>query len=853
MASQPHGFFPDLGLAFTLARRELRGSLGRFRVFLIALTLGVTAIGAVGSIAESMRYGIAKNSRQMFGGDIAASSTHKALPEAVLMEMQRHGETSSLIQMRAMLGSVKDGEPIRRLVSLKAVDDQWPLVGAPVLDPPIPLDQALSSVKGMPSIIANPGLLRVLGVDVGDSARLGDIDVHISAILRHEPDRGFGFEQFAPSVIIAEDKLAETGLDVPGALMTYRERLLLDNPNQDAAVLAQLDAMADNSLVRLRHHSSGSSGFRNFIARTETFLTLVSLTALLIGGLGVSSAVRAWLTSRMPVLATLKSLGAPAPLIFWVYFLQVMILTAIGISIGLTLAVLTPWITKLLLANLVAVPIEAHIFPLPLLAAAGFGLLTSIGFSVWPLGKAREVKPSQLFRTLVTVPTGRPKKRYLFVIAAATIGLMALTLGATTSPVLTLGFSLGVLGSLAVLAVLAEMIIRAITPLPRTRLMPQSTAIRLAVAAITRPGNNTRSIVITFGLGLTVLVTIALSEFNMSRQINTRLADEAPAWFFIDIQPQQKPEFERITDNLVGRDQVMMVPMVRGRVVAMDGVPAAEINAPQSEAWILNGDRGLTWAGKAPANVNITKGQWWPEDYRGAMQVSMDEEAMVAFGLDLGSTVTFNIAGRELEATITSSREIEWQNFGLNFVFILSPGMIEAAPHNWVATVATNDRAIEAKVDREIAAAMPNVSSISVRAAAATVSRVLGLVSTAIQITAGITLIAGFAVLAGTVAASEARRINTSIILKVLGATRRVILLSYVWEYAALGLIAGLIAVVIGSIASAALLIGFLDARFTFPPGLAMTVALGGGGRHHRIRLDRGLPHLGAQTRPCFA
>ena len=828
MAKTSPSFGPDFILAFRLARRELRGSLGRFRVFLIALTLGVTAIGAVGSIAESMRYGIAKNSRLMFGGDLAASSTHKALPDAVLAEMSKHGQTSGLIQMRAMLGSIKDDQPIRRLVSLKAVDDQWPLIGAPELDPKIPIDQALSMIDGKPGIVANPGLLRVLGVDVGDSARLGDIDVHISAILRHEPDRGFGFEQFAPSVIIADDYLEMTGLNVPGALLTYRERLLLDNPQQDMTILQGLEAISDNSLVRLRHHSSGSSGFRTFISRTETFLTLVSLTALLIGGLGVSSAVRAWLTSRMPVLATLKSLGAPAPLIFWVYFLQVMILTIIGVSIGLTLAIMTPWITKLLLSGVVAVPIEAHIFPAPLLAATGFGLLTSIGFSVWPLGKAREVKPSQLFRTLVTVPTGRPKKRYLFVIALATLGLILLTWGATTSPILAIGFSLGVLGSLAILAVFAEVIIKAITKLSRSAFMPKSTALRLAVAAITRPGNNTRSIVITFGLGLTVLVTIALSEFNMNRQINTRLADEAPAWFFIDIQPHQKPSFETITSDLVGGDNVVMVPMLRGRVVALDNVPAAKINAPQSEAWILNGDRGLTWAGKAPENVNIVKGEWWPDDYRGPMQVSMDEEAMTAFGLDLGSTVTFNIAGRELEATITSARKIEWQNFGLNFVFILSPGMIEAAPHNWVSTVATSDREIEAKVDRDIAAAMPNVSSISVRAAAATVSRVLSLVSTAIQITAGITLVAGFAVLAGTVAASEARRISTSIILKVLGATRRVILMSYIFEYALLGLISGLIAIAIGTTASFALIVGFLDGNFEFPLGLAISVAIGG-------------------------
>lgn len=206
--------------------------------------------------------------------------------------------------------------------------------------------------------------------------------------------------------------------------------------------------------------------------------------------------------------------------------------------------------------------------------------------------------------------------------------------------------------------------------------------------------------------------------------------------------------------------------------------------------------------GPPPEGARIVKGQWWPDDYTGPLQTSMDDEALEAFGLKIGDTVDINIAGRDMVATITSSRAIEWQNFGLNFVFILSPGMIEQAPHNWVATVRTDDRAIEAAIDRDVAALLPNVSSISVREAAATASRILGLVSTAIQITAGITLVAGFAVLAGTVAASEARRIQSSIILKVLGATRPVILFSYILEYALLGLVTALVAVGIGTAAS---------------------------------------------------
>lgn len=814
----------SLLLAFRIAKRELRGSLGRFRVFLIALTLGVTAIGAVGSIAESMRYGIAVNSRLLFGGDLDASSTHKPAPQEILAEMSKHGQTSSIIMMRAMLGAVKDDQPIRRLVSLKVVDDTWPLLGAPVLDPPIPLDQALRVINGNPGIVANPGLLRVLGADVGDTVRLGDIDVHVSAILIREPDRSFGFEQFAPSVLLADENLDATGLNVPGALMTYRERLLLHNPQNDFTVLDELKSRSENSLVRLRHHRQGSAGFQSFLSRTETFLTLVSLTALLIGGLGVSSAVRAWLTSRMPVLATLKCLGAPAPLIFRVYFIQVLILTMVGIALGLGFAIITPWVVKFMISSLGVVPIETGIFPAPLIAAAGFGLLTAITFSVWPLGKAREVNPSHLFRTLITVPTGRPKKRYLGVIIVTSIGLAALTWWVTTSPILAFGFMAGVLGSLALLAGLGDLVVRLIGRMPK----PKATALRLALAAIIRPGNSTRTVIVTFGLGLTVLVAIAISEFNMNRQINTRLNDDAPAWFFIDIQPHQKETFLQSTAELVGIDNIVMVPLVRGRVVSLAGVPAAEINAPQSEEWILRGDRGLTWTDRPPESARIVKGEWWPENYNGPMQVSMDDEAMTAFGLDLGDSITLNIAGREIKGTITSSRIIEWQNFGLNFVFVLSPGVIEAAPHNWVATVATNDPELEAAVDRNVAANMPNVSSISVKAAAETVGRILGLVSTAIQITAGITLIAGFSVLAGTVAASEARRINSSIILKVLGATRRVILMSYVYEYALLGLITGLVAVCIGTAASYAVIGLLLQTSFVFPPVLSAAVALGG-------------------------
>ena len=812
------------GLAYTLAKREIRGSIGRFRVFLIALMLGVTAIGAVGSIAASMRGGIALNSRLLFGGDIEASSTHRPVPAEMRKAMAVLGEMSSLVTMRAMLGNTDADGPVRRLVNLKAVDQSWPMLGSPQLEPAIDIRDALSLHDGKPGIVVNPGLMRVLGIEVGDTARLGDIDVIVTARLMNEPDQNFGFGALAPRVIISLDLLEMTGLTRPGALLTYRERLLLDQPESSERYLASLRALSDNSLTRLRHHLQGSAGFDSFLDRTETFLTLVSLTALLIGGLGVSSAVRAWLGQRMPVLATLKCLGAPARLIFRVYFLQVLFLALIGTIMGLAFASLGPVLAEKLLAGIVDIPMEGGIHTRPLMIAGGFGVLTAIAFSLWPLGKAQEVKPAALFRTLITPPEGRPRWPFLLGIIIVAIILVVLTIMATTSLVLALGFAGGLAISLVILAILSEVVMRLAKRLP----MPENTSLRLALAGLVRPGNNTRSVIITFGLGLAVLVAITLAENNMNGQIDDRLDRDAPAWFFIDIQPDQKDQFRTMTAEATGEDNVVMVPMIRGRVVALAGVPSNEIDAPSSEAWILNGDRALTWSATPPQGNRIIKGEWWDEDYTGDPLVSMDDEAMVAFGLNLGDMVTLNIAGREMEARIANSRQIEWENFGLNFVFILSPGMIDKAPHNWVSAVYTDDPDIEAAIDRDVAKAMPNVSSVSVREAAATAGRILGLVSTAIRITAGITLVAGFAVLAGTVAASETRRIHSATILKVLGAERRVILSSYIAEYALLGIVTASVAMLIGGVASWALMTVFLNSDFVFPATLAAQVTIGG-------------------------
>lgn len=791
-------------LAWRLAKREMKGSLSKFRIFLSALVLGVAAIGAVGSVAESMRSGIGDNARILLGGDLEISSRHTAADDAIQQAAAKLGAVTSTIEMRAML-KAETGD--RKLVELKAVDNQWPLIGSVKIDGPDSLSDGLASG----TVLLQPSLMRSLKLAVGDQVQLGDATLTVAGALVSEPDRTVNFGGFGPRVLVSQDTLLMTGLLKPGSFISFRTKILLSNPQDLEKASSTLQPLLKNTHARLRDVTRAAPGFDAFIARAEAFLILVGLTALLIGGLGVGSAVRAWLSSRMPVIATLKCLGAPSRLIYRIYLLQIMAIAAIGVVAGLLIAAFAPVVTASILAQYISVPPVVGIFAKPLLIAGAFGLLTAFIFTLLPLSRAQGVRASQLFRQLITPPTGLPPIAVLLRMILAGIALTFLALLATSDIRLTFGFIGGALAALALLALLGEMVMRLMRRLPSPSYVPA----RLALSAITRQGSPLRAIIIAFGLGLSVLVAVTLTRHNLDQQISGRVSEQAPDWFFIDIQPDQIDRFDGIVASIDGITDVQKTPMLRGRVAALAGVDVADIDPPEESAWILRGDRAITWQAEKLRGGKIIDGSWWAKDYDGPPLISVSKEAFDDFGLKIGDEIAINVLGRTITATIANSREVEWESFSINFVFILSPGVLDKAPHSWIATTYADDEEALDAVERAVTDAFSNVSAISVREAVATATNILDLLGSAIRLTALVTLVSGIAVLAGTVASSEAQRLSDSIILKVLGARRKDILLAWMMEYALLGLLTALCASVIGTAASAALITGFLQADFT--------------------------------------
>lgn len=807
-----------LPLSLRLARRELRGGIKGFRIFLLCLTLGVGAIAGVGSLSEALVGGLNADAQRLLGGDVSLRLSHRPATAAQLAYLQAEGEISRIVEMRAM-AHAEGGE--RTLVELKGIDDRYPLYGAMSLDGDGGLHDLLGLRDGVWGAVAEANLLSRLKVGVGDKLRVGDLTYQVRAAILREPDRGADAFVLGPRLMVARDSLAHTGLITEGSMIRYKYKVRLPGGTAVPAWTAALGQRFPKAGWRVRDVRNGAPGLRSFVERMRIFLTLVGLTALLVGGLGIANAVKSYLDGKTGTIATLKCLGAPAGLIFRAYFAQVLALAFVGVVLGLVLGAGVP----LLLADLLAryLPFEARIglYPGALALAAVYGLVTAVAFTLWPLARSREVAPGALFRDVAAPMRGRPRAIFIAATILAFALLAGLAIFTTENQRFAVWFVIGAAGSMLLFYGAANAIMDVTRRLPR----PRRPGLRLALANLHRPGASTVSVVLSFGLGLTVLVVVGLLEGNLGHQVNERIPDQAPAFFFIDIQPQQAAEFDAIVAATDGASGLQRVPMLRGRITAVNGVDVGAVTASPDTAWVLRGDRGLTYTAHLPAGADIIAGAWWPEDYAGPPLISFDAHAAEGLGVGVGDSLTINVLGREISATIANLRHVDWATFGINFVIIFAPGALEAAPHSFIAT-AHAEEAAEGRLLTAITDRFANVTAIRVREALEALNLILANIGVAIRATASITLVAGVLVLAGAIAASHRRRVYDAVMLKVLGATRLDIFKIYAAEYALLGLVTAALAALVGSIAAYVVVTEIMAAPWVWLPQTVVATAL---------------------------
>jgi putative ABC transport system permease protein len=813
-----------LPLAFRLARREMRGGLRGFGIFLACLTLGVAAIAGVGSLSAAVEAGLKGDARSVLGGDVEFHLVNRPASEAQRAALERGGALSEVAQMRAMARRADGAQ--RSLIELKAVDGAYPLYGTVGLAPPQDLAAALAFRDGSWGAVVDAAILPRLALKLGDKLRIGDGEFAIRAVLTREPDFGGNMVIFGPRVMVGMAGLAATGLLQPGALIAHSYRLRLPPGSALPRVVAEINASFPDAGWRIRDASNATPSIERFLDRITLFLTLVGLTALLVGGVGIGNAVRGYLAGKTATIATLKCLGAPAGLVFRLYFAQIMALAAGGVLIGLVIGGLAPLAFARLVATQLPVAARLGLYPEPLAVAAGFGFLVTAAFSLWPLGRARDVAAAALFRDLVAPAARLPRPLVIAATAVTALALALLAIGVAPDRRIALWFVLGAAATLLAFRLLAAGVIAAARRIGRVRwAMGKRPSLRLALANLQRPGAPTGSVVLSLGIGLTVLVTIALIEGNLLREVREALPAAAPSYFFIDIQPDQVAAFDQLMTTMPGVTGFERVPSLRGRISRVNGVPVEQVAVAPNARWAVNSERGLTYAANPPRGSHVVEGAWWPADYAGPPLVSLDSEIAHGLGLKIGDTLTVNVLGREVTARIANLRAIDWASLGINYVIVFAPGTLEAAPQTHIATARATPAAEDA-LERAVTDRFPNVSAIRVKDALEAIARILEQIAAAVRVTAAITLAAGTLVLAGAVAAGHRRRVYDAVVLKVLGATRGDFGRVFVLEYGLLGAVTAAIAALIGSIAAYLLLTRVMHAEWRFLPAAVASIAL---------------------------
>jgi putative ABC transport system permease protein len=780
------------------------------RIFLACLILGVGAIAGIGSLAASISAGIAGSARELLGGDVDARLPYRTADAAERAFLQRSGRVSEIASLRAMARSREHAR--QTLISLKAIDAAYPLYGKVALMPTQSLATALGRVNGVSGAAVDAAILTRLDLRVGDRFAIGNAILQVRATIEREPDAVETGFVLGPRVMISAAALAETGLIQPGALVAYHYRLRLPTNTDADRWAAAARAAFPEAGWEIRTFASASPGLRHLIDRVGLYLSLVGLTTLLVGGVGIGNAVDFHVAGKTATIATLKCLGGSSRLVFAAYFAEIMSIAGAGLAVALLLGGMVPMAAAPLLENVVPVPIRLGLYLRPLALAALYGLLTTLLFSLGPLAGVLRVTAGALFRDALA---WRPRQIPLPLLAA-TAGLAlvlgALVIAATPEHDVALWFVVGAAAAFALFWSTAAAIVFAGRRLGRLR----HPMLRLAVANLCRPGAPTRAVVLSLGLGLSALVAVAVVEGNLAREIEARIPSEAPAIFFIDIQPDQLAEFRGIV-RAIPAARLQEVPMMRGRITRLNGTPVERAAVMPDARWVLNGDRGLTYAATLPAGSRLAAGRWWPPDYRGPPLVSFDAALARGMGLAVGDALTVNLLGRDITARIANLRDIDWQRLGINFVMVFAPGTFEGAPQTYLAAVYLSS-AYEDRLVRRVTEAFPNVSAIEVREALAAVARIFGTIGAAIRLAAFSAVTAGALVLGGAIAVGHHRRVYEAVVLKVLGATRRTIIAAYLFEHGLLGVLSAVVGGVLGMLAAYVVVTRLLETDWLFLP-----------------------------------
>lgn len=847
-----------LGFVLAMALRESRASRRRLALLTASIAVGVSALVAIDSFTANLQAAVGRQARALLGADLALSSGFPFSPgaEALLDELSRAAsrggrppESARVTSFAAMAYVPRTA--FSRLVQLRAVEPGYPFYGS-IETRPAGLWPRLAEAGGA---LVDPSLLAALGAEVGDTLALGEARVPILGIVTNVPGDVAVRAALGPRVFLPAALLPTTQLLGRGSRARY-ELLLKLAPGEDAQRLAdRFRPGLGAERVTLRTVSEDQSRLNQTLSRLGRFLGLVALVALLLGGLGVASAVHVFVKRKLETVALLRCLGASSGRVLAIYLIQSMVLGLLGSLAGALLGVAVQLALPGVLADLL--PVDVAVAPSwpAILGGIGLGLWTAAAFSLVPLLGVRRVPPLAVLRRPYEEDASwdRAGLLALLALAASVVALAVVQAGAVRAG---LAFSLGVGAAMLALWASAWLLTRLVRRCVPARL---PYLWRQGLANLHRPANQTVTVVLALGFGAFLLSTLLLVQHNLLRDLRVGGPAERPNLVLFDVQPGQREALLALARS-EGLRPGPFTPIVPMRIASLKGRPAGESLGAAGDAeaqrarWALRREYRSSYRDALAASERVVEGRWWNAGAgRGlaageAVPVSLETGVARELGVGVGDRIDWDVQGLTLESRVASLREVDWARFEPNFFAVFPAGPLEAAPQSYVLLTRLDGAARRGRFQRRVAEALPNVSALDLAQVQQAVETILARVALAIRFIAGFSLAAGGVVVAGALAASRFQRVREGALLRTLGAGRGQLLRILCAEYASLGLLSAAAAAGLALAAGWGLTRFLFEGRFDVPLGPLLGLAAGvvalsvGIGLSSSLEVFRGTP-----------
>jgi putative ABC transport system permease protein len=806
-----------------MAAREVRASWQRMVFFFICVAIGVCAIVTLRSIVQNVRAAIVGQARTLLGADVVISTSRPWEPktrEEIEARIAHYPVVarSELIETSTMARADEGTQGAARMVEVLAVDPSFPLYGAVKMGPESGGGYEPSLLTGG-GVLVRPELLTLLGVRVGDVLLLGGQPFSIRGTVLEEPGSRASAFSLGPKVVVARRDLEASGLLAFGSRARYRLLLRIGGEAAAGRLAQDIREHFADRFVSTRWYRRTEEAIGEDLQRAEDYLSLVGFVIVVLGGVGVWSVTRVFLQQRLRAIAVLKCLGATTRQVLATYLLQTLLLGLTGGVVGVALAALALAAVPDRVVSLVPGARIALTGPAVLQGVAVGGLVSML-FALVPLLDVRRIRPLILLREGLSET--RPAR--FDAAKGVAVGVLLVLLGAVAvwqagdwRTGLTVLVGLIVLAG--VLTAAGMGVVRLTAPLAASRRF----AVRHGVLSLRRPGNQTRVILLAVGLGAFFVLGVRLIQIGLLEAIRLEITDESPDMFLLDIQSDQLELMAR-TAASAGARAPKLVPVLRARVV---GVRGELVNLENYEDVRGRGSLGreyvVTFREGLEENETLIEGAWPPATAGALPAVSIERSLRDRFELRLGDVMRFDVMGRLMEARVASVRDVDWGRARSGgFMFVFEPQAFAGAPATYIGFMkAPDDAASRARLQRDIAGALPNVSVIDARELFARAREIVASVSLGVTIVGLVALLAGVLILAGAVAMTRFQRIYEAAIFRTLGATTRALSAMLAFEYGLLGLLAGSIAAGGAMVLAWVVSTRLLDIRWTPAPATA--------------------------------